>query len=108
MIGPLQRGYTIKKRIPREYAKEKFVKNQHIHSATDQTTISTAHFSRLTDVNKRNEILKMNKLYNLDMERRRMFSALQTLPHNQQANLRRYIGEVEDKMFQFTRKGRVP
>ena len=103
MKGPLQRGYTIKKRRPREYAKEQFVKNQHILREL-QIDLN----SRLTDVNKRNEILKMNKLYNLDMERRRMFSAIQTLPHNQQANLRKYIGEVEDKMFQFTRKGRVP
>ena len=97
------KGYTIKKRIPREYAKEQFVKNHHIlrELQTDQN-------ARLTDVHKRNEILKMNKLYNLDMERRRMFSAIQTLPHNQQANLRRYIGELEDKMFAFTRKGRVP
>ena len=95
--------YTIKKPIARKYAKEKFVKKQHIlrELQLDQN-------SRLTDVNKRNEILKMNKLYNLDMERRRMFSALQTLPQRQQANLKQYIGEVEDKMFQFTRKGRVP
>ena len=95
--------YTIKERKPREYSKEQFVKNHHIlrELQVDQNT-------RLTDVNKRNEILKMNKLYNLDMERRRMFSALQTLPQNQQANLRQYIGEVEDKMFAFTRKGRVP
>ena len=79
------------------------MKNHHIlrELQTDQN-------ARLTDVHKRNEILKMNKLYNLDMERRRMYSAIQTLPHNQQANLRRYIGDLENQMFAFTRKGRVP
>ena len=94
---------VIKKPVPRKFTKEQFVKNQYIlrELQTDQN-------ARLTDVHKRNEILKQNKLYNLDMERRRMYSALQTLPHNQQANLRQYIGDVEKTMFNFTRKGRVP
>ena len=94
---------VIKKPVPRKFTKEQFVKNQYIlrELQTDQN-------ARLTDVHKRNEILKQNKLYNLDLERNRMHSALQTLPHNQQANLRRYIGNLENQMFAYTRKGRVP
>ena len=96
-------GYRIRQPKKRAYAKEEFVKNQSMlrELAVDQN-------SRLTDVARRNEILKQNKLYNLDMERRRMFSALQTLPRNQHENLQKYITGIEEQMFAFTRKGRVP
>ena len=98
-----QTNYEIAQPKKRVYAKEKFAKNQSMlrELAVDQN-------ARLTDVAKRNEILKQNKLYNLDMERRRLFSALQTLPRNQHENLQKYITGLEDQMFAFTRKGRVP
>ena len=98
-----QTKYKIARPKKRVYAKEKFVENQSMlrELAVDQN-------ARLTDVAKRNEILKQNKLYNLDLERRRLFSALQTLPRNQHENLQKYITGLEDQMFEFTRKGRVP
>ena len=56
-------------------------------------------------VHKRNEILRANKKYQLEIERRRAYSALQTLPQNQQANLRRYLSQVNADLLELTRKG---
>ena len=61
--------------------------------------------TRTANVHKRNEILRANKRYQLEIERRRAFSALQTLPQNQQANLRRYLSHVNADLLELTRKG---
>ena len=47
--------------------------------------------SRITNIHRRNEILKANKIYQLRIERDRANAALETLPANQQANLRQLI-----------------
>ena len=61
--------------------------------------------TRTANVHKRNEILRANKKYQLEIERRRAYSALQTLPQNQQANLRRYLSQVNADLLELTRKG---
>ena len=61
--------------------------------------------TRTANVHKRNEILRANKKYQLEVERRRAYSALQTLPQNQQANLRRYLSQVNADLLELTRKG---
>ena len=61
--------------------------------------------TRTANVHKRNEILKANKRYQLEIERRRAYSALQNLPQNQQANLRRYLVQVNADLLDLTRKG---
>ena len=64
--------------------------------------------SRTADVHKRNELLKANKRYQLEIERKRGESALQRLPVNQQANLKRYMTSIQKDLLQLTRKGGVP
>ena len=61
--------------------------------------------TRTANVHKRNEILRANKRYQLEIERRRAYSAMQTLPQNQQANLRRYLSQVNADLLELTRKG---
>ena len=61
--------------------------------------------TRTANVHKRNEILKANKKYHLEIERRRAYSALQNLPQNQQANLRRYLVQVNADLLDLTCKG---
>ena len=61
--------------------------------------------TRTANVHKRTEILRANKKYQLEIERRRAYSALQTLPQNQQANLRRYLSQVNADLLELTRKG---
>ena len=61
--------------------------------------------SRTANVHKRNEILKANKRYQLEIERRRAHSALQTLPVNQQVNLRQHLVSINADLAALTRKG---
>ena len=61
--------------------------------------------TRTTNVHKRAEILRANKRYELEIERRRAHSALQTIPQNQQANLRRYLSQVNADLLELARKG---
>ena len=50
------------------------------------------------DIQKRNEILRQNKLYNLDMERRRLTGAISSLPPAQAQEMKRYLTSVENDM----------
>ena len=100
--------YRVARPQRKVFTKTNFIQNQSL-----LRELPGDHDARLIDVHRRNEILKQNKLYNLDMERRRMFAALQSLPPNaqqnlQKENLQKYINRLEDHMFSFTRRGRVP
>ena len=50
------------------------------------------------DIQKRNEILRQNKLYNLDMERRRLTGAISSFPPAQAQEMKRYLTSVENDM----------
>ena len=74
-----------------------------------KTTTQPGHFDRIEsllrelkpmpqaamDIQKRNEILRQNKLYNLDMERRRLTGAISSLPPAQAQEMKRYLTSVE-------------
>ena len=61
--------------------------------------------NRIANVHRRNEILKANKRYQMEIEKKRAHSALQTLPVNQQANLRQYLASINENLLALTRKG---
>ena len=64
--------------------------------------------NRIANVHRRHEILKANKRYQMEIEKNRAHSALQTLPANQQANLGQYLAGVEKDMMALSRKGSPP
>ena len=64
--------------------------------------------TRTANAHKRNDILKANKRYQLEIERQRGESALQRLPRNQQANLNKYMALIQNDLLQLSRKGGVP
>jgi hypothetical protein len=61
--------------------------------------------NRIANVHLRNEILKANKRYQMEIEKKRAQSALQTLPVNQQANLRHHLASINADLLALTRKG---
>ena len=61
--------------------------------------------SRTANVHRRHEILKANKRYQLEIEKKRAHSALQTLPVNQQVNLRQHLASINADLLALTRKG---
>ena len=50
------------------------------------------------DIQKRNETLRQNKIYNLDMERRRLQGAISSLGPTQAQEMKRYLTSVENDM----------
>ena len=81
------------------------------HTKTPTTkTEPSSHFDRIEnllrelkpmpqaaiDIQKRNEILRQNKLYNLDMERRRLTGAIMSLAPAQAQEMKRYLTSVEN------------
>ena len=68
--------------------------------------------SRITNIHRRNEILKANKIYQLRIERDRANAALASLPANQQANLRQLMvkhrQDLTDAMLAPSKKGVPP
>ena len=61
--------------------------------------------NRIANVHRRNEILKANKRYQMEIEKKRAHSALQTLPVNQQVNLRKHLSNINADLLALTRKG---
>ena len=61
--------------------------------------------NRIANVHRRLEILKANKQYQMKIEKNRAHSALQTLPVNQQVNLRQHLASINADLLAFTRKG---
>lgn len=61
--------------------------------------------NRIANAHRRNEILKANKRYQLEIEKNRAHSALQTLPENQQANLRQHLASINADLLALPRKG---
>ena len=61
--------------------------------------------NRIANVHRRNEILKANKRYQMEIEKNRAHSALQTLPVNQQVNLRQHLASINADLLALTRKG---
>ena len=61
--------------------------------------------NRIANVHRRHEILKANKRYQMEIEKKRAHSALQTLPVNQQVNLRHYLASINTELLALTRKG---
>ena len=61
--------------------------------------------NRIANVHRRNEILKANKRYQMEIEKNRANSALQTLPVNQQVNLRQHLASINADLLALTRKG---
>ena len=61
--------------------------------------------NRIANVHRRNEILKANKRYQMEIEQKRAHSALQTLPENQQVNLRKHLASINADLLALTRKG---
>ena len=60
--------------------------------------------NRIANVHRRNEILKANKRYQMQIEKNRVHSALQTLPVNQQVNLRQHLASINADLLALTRK----
>ena len=56
-------------------------------------------------MHRRHEILKANKRYQMEIEKNRAHSALQTLPVNQQVNLRHHLSSINLDLLALTRKG---
>ena len=61
--------------------------------------------NRIANVHRRNEILKANKRYQMEIEKKRAHSALQTLPVNQQVVLRQHLASINENLLALTRKG---
>ena len=61
--------------------------------------------NQIANVHRRNEIVKANKRYQLEIEKNRAHSALQTLPENQQVNLRQHLASINADLLALTRKG---
>ena len=61
--------------------------------------------NRIANVHRRNEILKANKRYQMEIEKNRAHFALQTLPVNQQVNLRQHLASINADLLALTRKG---
>ena len=80
------------------------------HHTKPTTTPPSSHWDRVEallrelkpmpqaamDIQKRNEILRQNKIYNLDMERRRLQGAISSLPPTQAQEMKRYLTSVEN------------
>ena len=61
--------------------------------------------NRIANVHRRNEILKANQRYQMEIKKKRAHSALQTLPVNQQVNLRKHLATINADLLALTRKG---
>ena len=61
--------------------------------------------NRIANVHRRNEILKANKRYQMQIEKNRAHSTLQTLPVTQQVNLRQHLASINADLLALTRKG---
>ena len=64
--------------------------------------------TRVADAHKRMEIIKANKRYQMEAERNRAYSALHSLPENQQRNYRQYLVGLERDMLALTKKSAPP
>ena len=68
--------------------------------------------SRIANIDKRNEVLKANKYYQLRIERDRANAAIACLPANAAKNLRQLLvsqrNDLSKAMLGFARKGGVP
>ena len=80
----------------------------YVHDIDFELLISSWKFGAvelMPHLHRRHEILKANKRYQLEIEKNRAHSALQTLPVNQQVNLRQHLASINADLLALTRKG---